>query len=164
MKLYNKQKKFEIKHFTKAFLTYHKPFYSNGTFIFNEKYLKVANGLPGFDSADRWRLLGGVFYDTDTSDLHNIVSALVPKNPDDDKLISCYMEPVLRGKNNFRLICQQFSFEVDGEKRVRYVDVDFLQYINIKNCYFRTTAEPISSLIIYDINTSEFVGLIMPIT
>lgn len=163
MKLYDKQKKFEIKHFTKDFLAYHKPFYSNGAFIFNEKYLKVTNELPEFDSADRWHLQGKTYYSIGP-DLHKIVTELAPKNPEEEKLISCCMEPMLKGKNNFNLICQQFSFEVDGEERVRYVNVDFLQYINIKNCYFRTTAEPINPILIYDINTSEFVGLIMHIT
>ena len=163
MKLYDKQKKFEIKHFTKDFLAYHKPFYSNGHFIFNEKYLKVINELPGFDSANRWRLQGKTYYGTGP-DLHKIVSELVPEDPDDDKLVSCCMEHMLKCRNNFKLIYQQFSFEVDGEERVRYVNVDFLQYINIKNCFFITTAEPTSPLIIYDMNTLEFVGLILSIS
>lgn len=163
MKLYDKQKTFEVKHFAKDLLVYHKPFYSNGSFMFNEKYLKVANEFPGVNSVDRWRLQGKKYYGAGT-DLHKIVSGLVPKDPDDEKLISCCMEPMLKGRCNFKIIGQQFSYEVDGEERIIYVNVDFLQYIDLKNCFFMTTAEPISPLIIYDINTSGFVGLIMPIS
>ena len=164
MKLYDKQKTFDIKQLAKDVLIYHKPFYSNGYFIFNEKYLKVVNNLPGFGSMNRWRILSKVFYDTNLSDLHKIIAMFAPKGPDDDKLVSCCMEPMLKGRCNFKLIGQQFSYEIDGKERILYVNVDFLQYIDLKKCFFMTTAEPISPLIMYDINTSEFVGLIMPLT
>lgn len=161
MKLYDKQKTFEIKQFTKGIICYHKPFYTNGTFMFNEKYLKVTNALTEFSSADRWGLQSGVFYYTDTPDLYKLIAELAPTNPDDEKLIPCYMEPMLKGLHNFKLIVQLFSYGVNGEERIKYVNVDFLQYININNCFFRTTASPTSPILIYDINTSEFVGLIM---
>lgn len=161
MKLYDKQKTFDIKQFAKDVLIYHKPFYSNGYFIFNEKYL---TGIKNKPAGDRWRIHSKIFYNTNLSDLHKIIAMFAPKGPDDDKLISCCMEPMLKGKCNFKLICQQFSFEVDGEERILYVNVDFLQYIDLKKCFFMTTAEPISPLIMYDTNTLEFVGLIMPIS
>ena len=109
MKLYDKQKTFEIKQFAKELLVYHKPYFSDGNFVFNEKYLKVANGRPKVPAADRWHLQNKIF-NTITPDLHKIVAGLAPTNPDDEKLIPCCMELMLRGNNNFSLICQQFSY------------------------------------------------------
>lgn len=163
MKLYDKQKTFEIKQFTKGVLAYHKPFYSDGNFAFNEKYLKGTNKLPKVSAADRWRLHDKIFYDKYTPDLHKVVAELAPTNPDDEKLISCYMEPMLKGLHNFELIVQLFSYEVNGEERIKHINVDCLKYINVGNCFFRTTASPTSPIIIYNINNSELVGLILPI-
>lgn len=164
MKLYDKQKKFDIKHFAKDLIAYHKPFYTNGVFLFNEKYLNIANNLPEFNSTEHWGLLNKTYQNTNPPDLHKLIAEFAPANPEDEKLIPCCMEPMLKGKNNFKLLCQQFSYEVDGEERIRYVNADFLQYINVKDCFFRTTAEPISPIIIYNIYNSELVGLIMPLT
>ena len=160
MKLYDKQKTFEIKQFTKDLLIYHKPFYTNGTFVFNEKYLKGIRNIP---AGDCWRLHSKLFYNAEIPGLHRIVLELAPKNPDDEKLIPCSMEPTLKGIRNFSLIGQMFSYEIDGEEHIKLINVDYLKYIDIEKCLFRTTAASTSPILIYDINNSEFIGLIMPI-
>ena len=157
MRLYDKQKAFEIKKFTKDLLAYHKPFYSDGNFVFNEKYLKGAINTP---AGDHWRFINKTFYDTSIPDLPKIVADLTNE---DNKLIPCYMEPALRGIGDFSLICQIFSYEIEDLEYTKLINVDYLKYIDIKKCLFKTTAAPTSPIIIYDVNNLDFVGLIMPI-
>lgn len=160
MKLYDEQKTFNIEHFTKDFLVYHKPFYSDGCFVFNEKYLKRTTSIP---AGDRWRLVTEMFYDTDIPDLHKIMVELAPKDPDDKKLIPCRIESTLKGIHNFSHICQMFSYKIDGEERTILVDVDYLEYLDVKRCLFRVIASPIGMIVIYDIHSSELIGLILPV-
>lgn len=169
MELYDKQKNFNIKKFKK--LIYDSSFYSDGNFVFMEQFLKITNYPSKALTLKNWCLFEGGVNEPEPENCttcYNVIKKFVPADVNDYSLIECSMAHLRLG---YKKLFQTFIYETtitneQGEPEdheiIKYIDVDYLQYLNIDNCLFRTTADPYGPIIIYAKSSLEPIGLIMP--
>lgn len=169
MKLYDKQKNFNIKKFKT--LMYESPFYSDGNFVFRETFLKITNYPSKALTLKNWRLSEGDVIEPapeNCTTCHNVIKKFVPADVNDYSLIECNMAHL---RLSYKNLFQTFDYktritneqgEPEDHEIIKYINVDYLQYLNIDDCLFRTTADPYGPIVIYAKSSLKPIGLIMP--
>lgn len=147
MKLYNKQKAFN---FEKMEMCIHnKHFYSDGNFVFDGNALKMVK-YPSEISPNGDTLIC------------NIIQKYMPADINDDSLVTCAMGDLKI--DMFGNLLQSFIYPANKQARFKYINVDFLQYLDLKDCIFKTATNESYPIVIYQKNTLKPIGCIMPIT